>query len=41
MFRKTYTALWLLLAAAFAVVSLIAFSDDLTIGGKTLKKAPL
>lgn len=41
MLRKTYAALWLLLALAFAVISLIAFSDDLTIGGKTLKKAPL
>lgn len=41
MFRKTYIALWLLLAIAFAVVLAVAFSDDFRIGGRTLRKAPL
>lgn len=41
MFRNTYTALWLLLAVALCAILFIAFSDDLIIGGKTLRKAPI
>lgn len=41
MFRKTYISLWLLLSVALCAVLLVAFSDDITIGGKTLKKAPV
>lgn len=41
MFHKTYASLWLLLALALSAVLLIAFSDDITIGGKTIRKAPI
>ena len=41
MFKKTYLALWLLLSVALIVVLLVAFSDDIVIGGKTLRKAPV
>lgn len=41
MFRRVYVSLWLLLFVAFCVVLFVAFSDDLQIGGKTLKKAPI
>lgn len=38
---KHYTGLWLLLAAALSVIFVIAFSDDITIGSYTVKKAPV
>lgn len=41
MFKKTYLALWLLLSVALIVVLLVAFSDDIVIGGKTFRKAPV
>lgn len=41
MFKKTYLALWLLLSVALIVILLVAFSDDIVIGGKTLRKAPV
>lgn len=41
MFRRVYISLWLLLSVALSVVLYVAFSDDLQIGGKTLKKAPI
>lgn len=39
--KRPYVSLWLLLAAALMVILVVAFSDDLVIGGKTIKKAPL
>lgn len=41
MFRNTYTALWLLLAFALSVILTVAFSDDITLGNMTLRKAPV
>ncbi|MDE7402906.1 MAG: SGNH/GDSL hydrolase family protein [Muribaculaceae bacterium] len=41
MFKNAYTGLWLLLALALAAVLTVAFSDDISIGGKTLRKTPL
>lgn len=41
MFRNSYAGLWLLLAVALAVVLAVAFSDDISLGGKTLRKAPV
>jgi len=41
MFRRVYISLWLLLCVALCVVLFVAFSDDLQIGCKTLKKAPI
>lgn len=38
---KPYVALWLLLSFAFAVITFIAFYDDISVGGYTLKKAPM
>lgn len=40
MFKKI-SALWLLLAAALAIVLVVAFSDDISIGSYTVKKAPV
>lgn len=41
MFKKGYIALWLLLAVSLIVVIIVAFSDDISIGSYTVKKAPL
>lgn len=41
MFRKTFVSLWLLLAIAFAIVCVAAFSDDISLGRHKLKKAPI
>ena len=41
MFRKSYFALWLLLALALAVIVAVAFSDDISIGRYTVRKAPV
>lgn len=38
--KNKYIGLWLLLSVAFLVVLLLAFVNDITIGGYTLKKAP-
>ena len=38
--KSSYTGLWLLLSAALAIILIISFSDDLSIGNYTLKKAP-
>lgn len=38
--KSGYTGLWLLLAIALMIVMLISFSDDLSIGSYTIKKAP-
>ncbi|MDE6559305.1 MAG: hypothetical protein K2K29_05420, partial [Muribaculaceae bacterium] len=37
--KSSYTGLWLLLATALAVILVISFSDDITIGNYTVKKA--
>lgn len=39
--KSNYTGLWLLLAAALAVVVTVAFSDDMTVGEWKVKKAPI
>lgn len=40
--KKGYVALWLLLALALSIVTLISFyEEDITIGNYTLKKAPI
>lgn len=39
--RKTYVALWLLLALALGIITVVSFSDDITVGGKTIRKAPI
>lgn len=42
MSRKPYLALWLLLAAALSIITVVAFlDDDIKIGSYTLKKAPI
>lgn len=41
MYKKPFISLWLLLAVSLAVVLLVAFSDEMSIGGHTLRKAPL
>lgn len=41
MSRRPYIGLWLLLAAALAVVTFVAFHDDVSLGGHTFKKAPI
>lgn len=41
MFRKSYFALWLLLALSLAVIVAVAFMDDINIGGYTVRKAPV
>ncbi len=38
---KKYSGLWLLLAFALITILAIAFTDDINIGGYTIKKAPL
>ena len=38
--KSKYTSLWLLLSTAMIVILLIAFADDISIGGWTIKKAP-
>lgn len=40
MFRN-YSGLWLLLSAALVIMLVVAFSDDITVGDYTLKKAPV
>lgn len=39
--NKPYLSVWLLLAAALAVVFVISLADDITLGGWTVKKAPI
>lgn len=39
--KSNYTGVWLLLTCALAVVILVSFSDDITVGGLTFKKAPV
>lgn len=39
--KSNYTGLWLLLASAFAIVAAVAFTDDITVGGWTVRKAPI
>lgn len=41
MSRKPYISLWILLALALAIITWIAFFDDIKIGDYTVKKAPL
>lgn len=38
--KSGYAGLWLLLAAALAIVLVISFSDDLKLGGWNVKRAP-
>ena len=38
--RSSYLALWLLLAGALAIFLIVGFSDDITLGHYTVKKAP-
>lgn len=38
--KSSYLALWLLLAGALAIFLTVSFSDDISLGGYTLKKAP-
>ncbi len=39
--KSNYSGLWLLLSVALSVIMLLAFSDDITIGEWTIKKAPV
>lgn len=39
--NSNYTGVWLLLTCALAVVVLVSFLDDITIGEWTIKKAPI
>lgn len=39
--KSSYTGLWLLLAVALAVVLVVAFADDITLGSWTVRKAPV
>ncbi len=41
MSKKPFLSLWLLITVALAIVLCVAFSDDITIGDYTVKKAPL
>lgn len=41
MSRRPYIALWLLLVVALALITWVAFTDDLKIGSYTPKKAPI
>lgn len=41
MSSKPYIALWLLLSLALAIITFVAFYDDISIGDYTLKKAPI
>lgn len=38
---KKFAGLWILLALSLVVILVVAFSNDITIGGYTLKKAPV
>lgn len=38
--KSSYLGLWLLLSVALAVILLVSFSDDISIGDYTIKKAP-
>lgn len=38
--KSNYTGVWLLLATSMVIIILIAFSDDITLGKWTVKKAP-
>lgn len=38
--KSPYVGLWLLLAVSLSIFLLVAFSDDITLAGHTLKKAP-
>ncbi len=39
--NSKYTGVWLLLTCALVVVVLVSFSDDITVGEWTIKKAPI
>jgi len=39
--KSNYTGLWLLLAFAFAIVTTVAFSDDIVVGKWRVRKAPM
>lgn len=39
--KSNYTGLWLLLALALAIVTTVAFSDDMVVGNWTVRKAPM
>jgi hypothetical protein len=39
--KSQYTLLWLLLTVAIIIITIISFSDDLTIGGYTIKKSSI
>lgn len=38
--KSSYLALWLLLAGALAIFLIVGFSDDITLGNYTVRKAP-
>ncbi|MDE6791565.1 MAG: hypothetical protein K2J48_00560, partial [Muribaculaceae bacterium] len=38
--KSTYFSLWLLLAGALAIFIVVSFSDDISLGTYTVKKAP-
>lgn len=39
--KSKYTPLWAILALSLAVVTVVSFMDDISIGGRKLKKAPI
>ena len=39
--KSNYTGLWLLLTLALSVIVSFSFSDDFSVGGWTIKKAPV
>ncbi|MFG6426185.1 SGNH/GDSL hydrolase family protein [Lepagella muris] len=38
--KSNYTGIWLLLTCALAIMIFVSFSDDISVGGWTVKKAP-
>lgn len=39
--KSNYTGVWMLITCAFVIVSFISFSDDISFGDWTVKKAPI